>query len=306
MAPHLPEVTFGLPVYNGEQHLSQAIESIRAQTVENIEIIISDNASTDGTEEICREAAAHDARIRYVRHEVNMGGPRNFNATLAMAQAPYFTWVAADDAVLPEFYERCVAGLDDDAVLSFGGTRLIDESSEVIGTVDDESLFDGADSAVARAGLVLSTAAFQLLGGLYRTSALRSTRGILPNAASDIVLLVELACLGAFVRVDGDVNLRRMHPQQASRQGQHAVGWYKPNVMASRFALLHTKIARDLVTAALRAPLPAREKAGLLATLGPSWLRPRAYGFREDLTVLLRPPTLRGPSAPRILRTRWG
>src|SRR5438128_542667 len=74
-----PRVSIGLPVYNGERYLRLALDSLLSQTFTDFELIISDNASTDGTTEICRAYAARDARIRYSRLEHNIGGSPNFN-----------------------------------------------------------------------------------------------------------------------------------------------------------------------------------------------------------------------------------
>ena len=81
-----PEISVGMPVYNGEKYLSQAIESILAQSFTEFELIISDNASTDRTMEICRDYTSKDSRIQYVRHDVNMGGPKNWNFVFTVAR----------------------------------------------------------------------------------------------------------------------------------------------------------------------------------------------------------------------------
>src|SRR3954470_9957348 len=81
-----PLITIGLPCYNSEKYLVQSIESLLSQTYGNFVLIISDNASTDRTEEICRRYAAADARVRYVRNPVNIGMSGNFNRVFALAE----------------------------------------------------------------------------------------------------------------------------------------------------------------------------------------------------------------------------
>jgi glycosyltransferase involved in cell wall biosynthesis len=92
-----PEVSIGMPVYNGENFIREALDSLLAQTFTDFELIISDNASTDGTEAICREYASHDSRIRYVRQNENRGACANFQFVLDEAIGKYFMWAACDD-----------------------------------------------------------------------------------------------------------------------------------------------------------------------------------------------------------------
>ena len=77
-----PLVSVGLPVYNGEDYVAEAIESILAQTYQNFELLINDNASTDRTEAICRAYAAADERVMYARNQTNLGAAANYNATI--------------------------------------------------------------------------------------------------------------------------------------------------------------------------------------------------------------------------------
>src|SRR5262245_14333738 len=124
-----PLVSIGLPVYNGEQYLSEAIQSILDQTFHNLELIICDNASSDRTAEICRDFAERDGRIRYFRNETNLGAVRNFNLTVMRASGAYFKWAAADDRIAPEFIARSVSALEGDStiVLCQSQVKIIDE-----------------------------------------------------------------------------------------------------------------------------------------------------------------------------------
>ncbi len=100
-----PVVTIGVPVYNGGPTLRQALDSLLTQTFRNFEVIISDNASTDGTESICREYAGRDARICYVRQATNIGPTANFKFVFDQARSEYFMWAACDDIRSPDYLE---------------------------------------------------------------------------------------------------------------------------------------------------------------------------------------------------------
>jgi glycosyltransferase involved in cell wall biosynthesis len=114
MIEHNPKVSVGLVVFNGENYLREAIHSILAQTFTDFELIISDNASTDGTEKICQEYATKDSRIRYSRNIKNIGGVNNENRTFELSRGQYFHWAAYDDLFAPEFLSKCVEVLDRD------------------------------------------------------------------------------------------------------------------------------------------------------------------------------------------------
>lgn len=108
----VPTVAIGLPVYNGEKTLKAALDSLLAQSFMDTEIIISDNASTDSTATICKDYAARDQRIRYIRQNSNLGAAANFKFVLDEARSPYFMWAACDDIRSPDFVETNVKFLE--------------------------------------------------------------------------------------------------------------------------------------------------------------------------------------------------
>jgi glycosyltransferase involved in cell wall biosynthesis len=109
----VPLVSIGMPVFNGQSHIDEALRSALAQDYPNLEIIISDNASTDATAEICVKHAAVDSRIRYDRNPENVGATRNFHLTLAASKGKYFTWLAHDDVLhRTDYVSRMVAFME--------------------------------------------------------------------------------------------------------------------------------------------------------------------------------------------------
>jgi glycosyltransferase involved in cell wall biosynthesis len=140
-----PLVSIGLPVYNGESTLEQAIGSILGQTMPDWELLISDNGSTDRTGEIGREAALRDPRIRYHRQDTNVGAPGNFSFLLRGASSEYFCWMGADDVWRPQFLERCLGRLEGNKEygLAFGNIVNIDGKGEEIRDYPGFSRFSG-------------------------------------------------------------------------------------------------------------------------------------------------------------------
>src|SRR4030066_1478467 len=134
MKSNVPLISIGMPVYNGERYVEEAIRSILNQTFTDFEFIISDNASTDKTENICRAYAATDRRIKYIRQNINIGLSKNFNHVVELSKGEYFKWVAHDDKHAETFLESCLEAIEKDstAVLSYAKTKIIDENGDVI------------------------------------------------------------------------------------------------------------------------------------------------------------------------------
>ena len=114
-----------MPVYNGEQFIRAALDSLLKQTFKNFELIISDNASTDNTELICREYLKNDSRIRYFKQDKNLGAANNFQFVLNKAKGKYFMWAAHDDLWKKDFILKCVSLLRHDNLAIAAITRSI-------------------------------------------------------------------------------------------------------------------------------------------------------------------------------------
>lgn len=106
------KVNIGLPTHNGEKYIKKAIESVLSQTYTDFQLIISDNASTDSTSEICKEYEKKDKRITYIYHKENRGWSFNFPFVLSIAKSDYFVWLGDDDYWEPTFLEKNVSVLN--------------------------------------------------------------------------------------------------------------------------------------------------------------------------------------------------
>ena len=219
-------LTVGLPVYNGERHLREAIESILGQSFGDFRLIVADNASTDSTEEIARGYAARDPRVRYHRNETNIGLAANFNLVFRMAETPYFRWATSDDVSLPDFLLRCVECLDRerDVVLVYAKTRFIDAEG---GALDrqDLGLDLPSDDPAERFCKILDAGSWvNAVLGVIRTEALVKT-GLMPSYSSgDFGLLGELCLFGKFRELPECLFLRRLH-ERSSSQHVKEIGW---------------------------------------------------------------------------------
>jgi hypothetical protein len=194
-AASTPRVTVGMPVYNAAKWLGASIESILEQTWQDLELVISDNASTDGSFEIAQDYAKKDERIRVYRNRVNVGVNRNYSMLVAHARGEYFKWASSSDLCERTFIEKCVAVLDvySDIGLCYPRTKLFvhdpergDEYHVGVQTLDDDPL--------TRFRHVLEHIALNnAINGVIRMTVLRPTGLVRPHYSSDITLVAEVA-----------------------------------------------------------------------------------------------------------------
>ncbi len=209
-------LSIGLPVYNGEKFIKQAIDSILDQTFENFELIISDNASTDKTEEICRAYAAQDERIRYYRNEKNIGCACNFNRVFELSRGEYFKWAAYDDLHAPDFIEKCVDFLDNNPnfILCHSLTYFIDEQGNFLQNYDIR-LNTNSPKPHKRFHDLLTKHLCYPIYGVIRASALRAIPQMGSYGASDAILLLRLGLVGRFYEIPEYLFFARSHSQQS-------------------------------------------------------------------------------------------
>lgn len=213
-----PALSIGLPVYNGEQYLEQSLNALLAQTFDDFELIISDNASTDRTADICRDYAARDGRIRYVRQPVNIGAARNHNCLVPLARGQYFKWASHDDLYARELVERCIDALETrpEVVLAHSWDAVVDEIGDVV--MKAPYALDTANpDPSARLRSLLHTPGGNDFYGVIRTAVLRSVppHGTYYNA--DRTFMAALVLSGPFYQVPEVLYFRRDHDQRASR-----------------------------------------------------------------------------------------
>lgn len=281
-----PRVTIGVPVYNGDRYLQETFESIDAQTFSDFEVIVSDNASTDGTELICRDYAARNPRVRYVRNDRNIGMAGNFSQIVRLASGHYFKLASADDRFDARLLGECVTVLDahPEVALCYGKTTLIDEDGKTIRRYEDN-----LDLRQPRASTRFSLALARLrlvnvMHGVTRTAALRHAGPLGAYVGGDMVLVLALTLEGQFWELPEFLFFRRMHPGASSyiHSGAGIQEFWNPLDIRARppVTWLHY---RGYARAIIRAPLSVAEKGRLLGGV----LR-NAVSDRRDLTTELR------------------
>ncbi|MEL6645853.1 MAG: glycosyltransferase family 2 protein [Pseudomonadota bacterium] len=286
-----PKVTIGVPVYNGESYLGEALDCILAQTFTDFEVLISDNASTDRTQEICREYAARDARITYIRHEVNAGAAPNFNLLIDRANGEYFKWAACDDLIDREYLEHCVAALDANpkAVLACPYATVIAADGSFLREASPVPAPYAHASSLRRFGSLLSQRTCYEVFGLIRLSQLRKTDGIVSSYYGDGVLLAQLAVLGPFEIVPKRLFFARQHEQQSinllSDRAAY-VRWFNSR-RSGRFQLPMWRMLFEFARIPLRFRLQPFHRFKALAYVARFALRLRKPLFNDLISLFL-------------------
>lgn len=219
-ASALPLVGVGMPVYNGERYLPEAIESVLGQTEADFELVISDNASSDRTGDICRSYAAADPRVRYYVNEINVGALPNFNRVFELARGKYFKWAAHDDVLKPDFLRRCVEALEaaPDAALCHTANEYIDETGASLGThAQQVQGSDSEDAATRFAALALRPHDCYGMMGVMRRSLVGHAMPMESFHGADRVLLARIALAGRFITVPDALLKVRDHAGRYSR-----------------------------------------------------------------------------------------
>ncbi|SEA45206.1 Glycosyltransferase involved in cell wall bisynthesis [Desulfuromusa kysingii] len=215
---HIPRVSIGLPVYNGERYLEETLNSVLRQTYTDFVVYISDNASTDKTEEICRQFVDQDSRIVYERHPKNIGAAGNYERSFLPAKSEFFRWQNADDPIEPTLIEKCLKVLDEhsDVVLAYGKTYIIDDNGNFVRKYDD-NLALMQDTPYQRFKTCLENIRLQnLMYGLIRRDLLAQTARMKAYISADINLIAELTLYGKIYEVPEHLFNRRIHEESSS------------------------------------------------------------------------------------------
>lgn len=276
-----PPITIGMPVFNGEPYLAAALESILAQTFTEFLLVVSDNGSTDATQEVVLSFANGDERVHYLRHPDNRGAAWNFNRVFEECRSPLFKYAASDDMLAPTCLERSVEMLQSapprTVVLVAPQTRWIRADGAFLRDGDDRmEIRDSTPHARLRhvvANVVWGNTTF----GLIVSEALRRTRGTGSFPSADYVLLAELALLGQFWLVPEPLFLRREHDTMSRRANAtsfEVARWLDPH--NTRPENEFRRVFIEYVRGIEHSPLSPAEKARCTAVMVAAFMRRHA------------------------------
>jgi glycosyltransferase involved in cell wall biosynthesis len=277
----VPRLSIGLPVYNGENYLAESLEALLGQSYENFELIISDNASTDGTADICRRYQRQDSRIRYIRQPHNIGCAPNHNFVIHEARGELFKTASHDDLYAPDLLKLCVAALDEDSrvVLAHSWSAVIDDSGAVT-EVLEYPVNTAAPQAPERFRSMLFDGWGDDEGGVIKMDVLRRTSLHGSYHFADRTFTTELGLHGPFYMVPDWLYFRRHHAGQGGKRTN--VRARCANLDPRRASRLRHPTVRlyaeyiwSYVTAIHRAPLSAADRRQCYEVLA-RWISSRA------------------------------
>jgi glycosyltransferase involved in cell wall biosynthesis len=268
-----PRLSIGLPVYNGEEYLADSLNTLLGQSYDEFELIISDNASTDSTGDICRQYGQADARIRYIRQPDNIGSAANHRFVLLESRGELFKWASADDLYAPELLERCVAALDerDEIVLAHSWTAGIDSDGKITQAVPYPLATDAPRAPDRLWGMLFGVREEGLIAaddqyGVIRTDVLRRVPQQGGYYSSDRTLMTEVCLYGPFYQAPDWLYFRREHPGRPQHTCPNAHTWSahqdpsRANRLRHPAARLYAEYILGYVSAIRRAPLSPAER----------------------------------------------
>lgn len=294
-----PRLSLGLAVYNGENYLAESLDALLGQSYEDFELIISDNASTDGTADICHHYGKQDSRIRYIRQQRNIGLAPNHNFVFGQARGELFKWVSHDDLYARNLLQRCVDALDEHphVVLVHSWTAIVDDSGTVVKLLEYP-----LDTASLRGPVRLRSMLFANGGddvyGVMRADVLRRTALHGSHHHADRTITTEIALQGPFYQVPDWLYFRRDHPDREERACPTLrtrcanMDPRRADRLRHPAARLYGEYILAYVTAIQRAPLSSadrRECYRYLAQWATSRARPRHKPQTESASLAQKP-----------------
>ena len=260
-----PIISIGMPAFNSERWLASSIESILEQTFTNIELIISDNASTDNTADRCEIYAQQDDRVRYYRNSENIGVTENYNAVVKHARGKYFKWASTNDYCDKTMLQKCFNRLESehDAVICYTGTRLLYDDGKYVDYNDGGEFIDTCAYLRFRS-VIESMRLNNIMNGLIRTDVLKTTMLHGSYLSSDLPLMGELALRGNFVMVPEFLFYRRIGESASTNLKTHEekLDYFDPH-RRTKMLYQEWKLLSGYFRAVSRVSLPLNDKLRL-------------------------------------------
>jgi glycosyltransferase involved in cell wall biosynthesis len=277
-----PPLTIGLPVFNGLEFLPATLDSILGQSFGDFALIVSDNASTDSTDDLVRDYAARDRRVRLHRREHNLGAAHNYNEVFALSASPHFKWAGHDDLLLPGYLEQCMETITTapaDVAICYPKTRLIDLDGNAIDDFEDRLDLRSPDPIERLIHFTWNVNLCNPCFGVIRSEMLARTRLVEPYVSSDVPLLADLALQGQFWELPDRLFARRIH-DRSSRQGKLTLAqtaqWFDTRRRRAPIIPVRVRLFAEIEAVIARSDLPPPERRRAEIAFARAWTERRA------------------------------
>ncbi len=231
-------VSIGLMVYNAVGYIEETICSLLSQDYKNLEIIICDNDSNDGSGDICRKYQSMDSRVCYYKNRKNLGASANFLKAFYLAGGKYFMWASDHDLWEPDFVSSCVACLNanENVAVVYGLTKLIDSGGAIVGIMPDRLDTQGLDIRQRFLKTISQLTYCNAVYGLFRMDALSKCHMFYDCIGPDNVLLAELAFHGEIAQLDKALFIRRKN--RADESFNQRINRLRANIVSRHYRWL--------------------------------------------------------------------
>lgn len=258
-----PKVSIGMPAYNSAKWIGSTIDSILNQSYKNIELIISDNASTDNTQKLCEEIAKKDSRVKYYRNESNIGVSENFNAVFKYATGEYFKWTSSSDLLKETFIEKClnVLQMREDVVLVCPGTLLFTDQLDDAEEYDFDVTIEDERPSDRFIHYLKDVKLNNIMNGLVRSDVLALTSLYKKYLSADVNMIAELTLYGKLVTLPEFLFCRRMDEETATKYKkiEEVMLYYVPDAKRSML-FQNWRVHFEYFLAVLKSPIEKFEK----------------------------------------------
>ncbi len=292
MTSPTPRLSIGVPVYNGEDYIAEAITSHLEQDFGDFELVVSDNCSTDGTPDIVNDFVKADARVTYTSNDENIGSTANFNRLFRLTNGDLFRWAAADDRVEPGYLSKVISMMDADPqiVIGHADSMLIDPKSEPMLEMDQGFLGgDGYMEAIKlhppagderfhsphphkRIDAVINNNHRNFyIFGIMRRDVMMQTRLHGSFYGGDRTLLVEMAMRGTFRKVPEPLFASRSHAKNSGRNGLNFEELKQHGAQDISFA---GQVMKGYISGVRTAGVPRSEELKCLAVIAKKFKQP--------------------------------
>jgi glycosyltransferase involved in cell wall biosynthesis len=275
----MPLVSIGMPVYNGAAYLRGALDSLLQQDYEHFELILSDDASTDETETICREYAARDARIQYHRQTKNLRAYRNFNYAFEQARGEFFMWAAQDDLWHPSFIRRCVEALQarPAAVLCHSQGQLITPNGEPLWPAFVNCVAEETTLAARWQRCLTHWELNAAIYGLMRREVAARTRLMRLFLCADLIFVTEMAIHGQIIQVPETLYWKRRPLRDEDYHTHEEMLAYVAGAGYKKPVLVRLAVVKELCAGLRHAGVPAQLRRQLTRAAYRVYLRDRLW-----------------------------